>query len=486
MLITKEYKIIFLMALLCYANIASTTNTMLSIILTGIEYLLVYYYLWKGKVLDSFILFLAFTSVSMEIDSFIYFDDSSPLRRFTFMTGTFSLKLIYFFTGCIIFARLKKIYAYTKFNSTDKISRWLKWLLISGIFSIFIGMLFDDNGIISSGIYPSTFFYTLLSFGGLCTLIFSSSIIAKNNDLWYKLSDSCLIILVGISIGTILSILGGYVGWYGYEEIMLAPLISGFIPCLLMFYSPMKNNSYYYVIIPLLTILLSFTHLPSVIGSKWYIVIAFSFLYWIYKRLRFTSSISFLSMCLFSLLLLPNIASFILPYLGSNEFNLFKLGQALRMFSFVEHTNFSNWFLSLDESAQFRIDEPINIFMEYVNKPIYSFFGKGIAGTTCHYTNILNWDTSSAFSNAQIVNKFYYDMHESFAVIFLRHGILGLIFFFTIILKLVSRLKVTPWSVVGFIWLVFYWSYGESFRLGAVALVLALYAPNSLLFNSHK
>ena len=138
----------------------------------------------------------------------------------------------------------------------------------------------------------------------------------------------------------------------------------------------------------------------------------------------------------------------------------------------------------------FRLDELMNIGIEYLNKPLYFIFGKGLGGTTLHYTNFenLDWLGEASFTKEQRVNGFFYQMHETMGILFLRHGFLGIIFMFIVVKMLFKRLSKTPWAIIGLLWFIFFWGWSVSFRLGALALILAIaYKPSeTLLYGYNK
>ena len=106
---------------------------------------------------------------------------------------------------------------------------------------------------------------------------------------------------------------------------------------------------------------------------------------------------------------------------------------------------------------------------------MYFLFGKGFAGTTLHHTNLLDWERGGGtFSREQITHGIYYQMHESINLIYLRHGLCGLTFFISMISSLIKHIKCSPWAAIGLIWFVFYWGFGNTLWIGAVAIVLAL------------
>ena len=482
---SKNIVTILFVAIMTIVNLYATKMLYIGALITIFEYFLVLRCIFQNKLVDAFVYFIMFTSVTFEMDNFLYFDGVSPILRITFLNGKFFIRFAYLFTIAFIYYRLKLSNKKEENHTVNIIFKWLKFLTISGIISIFIGMIINDNNIIESGAYPTAVIYVLISFFALLLTMYTAVILCKEKENWEKLSNSLVCILAGIAVASIISMLQGYCGYYGYEEIMLAPMVSGFIPCLIMFTRWNDKFTYIYAFLALAVVFLAFNH-PSVIGSKWYIVIAMAIVFCVSSFVKIQSSWSFVFFGFIGIMVLPIIVELLMPLMSTNSFNEWKFSQAMGMMDFSSATSFQSWFFNLDTSAKFRVDEPINIAIEYYNKPLFSLFGKGFAGTTLHYTPFCDWDDASAFSDIQVKNGFFYEMHESLAVIMLRHGLVGIVFFITMLVTMIKRIYKTPWSVVGFIWILFYWSYGNSFRLGAVALILAICIPNDLTLKKNE
>ena len=74
-------------------------------------------------------------------------------------------------------------------------------------------------------------------------------------------------------------------------------------------------------------------------------------------------------------------------------------------------------------------------------------------------------------------------MHESINVIFLRHGILGIVFIVSTFTSAVKKITKSPWAIGGIIWFVFYWGIYISWWMGAAMLVMALSFSNDYNFD---
>ena len=459
-------------------NLYSTVSAELSSVLAVAEYALIYGMLLKGRRFPAYAYFLIFSSVSFEIDAYVYGLDI-PFVRYSFYNFPGMTDWMYHIT---LFAFFVDVIWNTRRDYESKIGtkffHWNRWLLITGTASILVGMLLNDNGILTSGIYPKMAFSTIMRYFFLIIYFYLGYCYAMQEQTRSAMIELIKIILASVAVVSMIGVLLGFQGHYSdydYDKIMLAPMIYAYVPCLMLFFNPRKKESYVYLAIALLAIVVSFYH-PSAVGSKWYLIIAGCIYYAIYNTMSIKSNwlLVFLLILLFTVT--PIVTSMFGTLMDDDDFNSWKFYQAMGVFDIFGYDSLIAWFYSLDDSAQFRIDEIINITMEYIKKPYYALFGKGLAGTTQHYTNFINldWNADASFSGLQSRFGFFYQMHETSGIIYLRHGVLGLGFIWFILKELFTKMRSNPCAMFGFMWFLFYWGWAMSFRLGAVALILAM------------
>lgn len=458
-------------------NLLGTKSFSLGLLFTIFEYLVVLTYIVIGQNYKALIAFLAFTSLSLEIDAYIYLNGEGLFARYHFLNPPYIGELLYDSLTCLLYVLVYRQYKQDINNSGTTFIKWLWVLGLTGAVSIFVGIALNNHQLINTGWYPKLAFSLLFKYIAFVFFCISFYYIAISNER-NRLESDVLSILVGVTVVGVLSVVFGYHGYYGQNEnIMLAPLAICFCPTLLIFSNGRHWSNYFIISLVIVLFFLSLGH-SIVIGSKWYIILAFTIIYLICKKLSITSIWTVLFVSFVILLLLPVLADTLKSLLNLSEFNGFKLDQSIRFLNIFSNDSIYDWFINLDESARFRIDEPINIMQDYVNSPGYGLMGKGFGGVIPHYTSFCIWDTPSAFTEDQRKFGLYYSMHETFSVLFLRHGVLGIVFFITVLVSLFKRWN-SQWFVFGLIWFLFYWSFGISFRIGAVALILAVTAISS-------
>lgn len=464
-------------------NATTVHSSILSAMVTIVEYIIVLALMLKKNYIKSFFYFLLFTCIVIEQDGFILGDVSqTEMLRYHFFRAPIFSTYLFFLLPIIFYCAIRKK---GKEHSLEKdvlaFRKWLCFLAATGLFAIFVGMLQDDNGILSSGNYPKKAITDFLPFLGLFLVFLTSIELTKEKGGWHQMAGYSQAILIVVVISVIIStFVFGVQGWYSVYPIMLTPISIALTPFLILFVTRKSGGDFKVasLVVSILVIISSFIY-PTCIGSKWYIVIFMALFGCILLTVRVKSIgiVIFISIALVTIVITNS--ELILGLFG-NDYVTYKLSQTLKLFNlFDSSSSLSDSYAMLDNSTLYRFDEPANIFIEYKNKPLYALFGKGFGGTTLHYTNLLSWETDSgSFSDAEIKMHAFSNMHETLSVVFLRHGLLGLVFMVYVIVMLVRRLMITPWAMIALVWFMFYWSYGMSSIVGAVALILALSVPH--------
>ena len=462
-------------------NILGTVSSELGPLLYVIEYAIIIYFAIKEPS-KGFLFLILFSSVTLEFDQFVYFDKVAPFKRYTIFTSA----TIFFLVSTFVFYMV-----YTKYHKNNILdgkvkwfNRWIYLLGITGAISFLIGFVLNDNNIMSSHVFWDAFVTDLRLFILLAFAFTSTIILMRNPATKDGFQQSCYYILLGITGATITSILLGFKGYYAHEETMLAPIVVCFAPCIIAFIKEEKVLKYIDWIFVIAIIILSLS-CPNTMGSKWFLIIFASLLYLVWKELHIKSTALLIVLAFAGLYIVPILGETISVLVSGSDLASFKLSQALRMLDFFSSGSFESWFMSLDRSAQFRVDEPWNILLEYEEKPLYALFGKGFGGTIIQHTSFLDWAGPGAFSDDQVRLGVYYNMHETLSMVFLRHGIVGLVFFVSVIYYLIKHMR-SPWALFALLWFVFFWTYGISFRLGAIALAIAFSEVNSLKYGKNN
>lgn len=458
-------------------NIVTAQTPVLACLIAIFQHSLVWEKLFKKNIFDAFKLYIIFTTISLEISAFVVGIGNGSIYCYfnvPILHGILALSEIsMIFLSLVTYAKRIKTKSNGKF-----IYRWMSFFMISGILASIISLVINDNNILAFGYYPKVSILEWLNFASRFCLFQATVIFIYVFNRYNELSRVCQELLVCLVFSSVFFAIIGFKGYYGDENIMLSSLAMGFTPCLLLMYDKKYSNTNINkitILAGLVAIVSSFRY-PSVIGSKWYLVILFSVVCLIYKYSGIKSSKYLLVFFILFLLLVPLISSFVFEILGSDSYIAFKLNQSFQVLDVAGAESYDDYLAGMGGSPLFRFDEIHNIFIEYTKKPYFAIIGKGFGGTTLHYTDLLPWETyHGAFSVDQVKMNAYYAMHESVATVFLRHGFLGVFFICVLLIRLLKSLIISKWAVLATLFLFFYWSYGGSFSIGVISVILTVY-----------
>lgn len=472
------FVIVFVLGLM---NMFGTESPAISLLVALFEYGIVIFYLMLGNYSKSFFYYLAFSATILEFDLFIYGEDASGHVRYSFDTLPLFNNYLRWLLAYIYVALAFNEYVSKKYvlsRSMMYLKKRLKILFVSGVISITIALIFNDNGVFSnSNVYPEVAILNILQFMVRASIILTTVFLLCRDGWREQCSYHLQLILISVALITVVAAMMGFVGQYnGRETILLAPLAVALTPMLIMFI--IKRNE---ALLPVVTVLsgvaaitASIIYGGTAIGSKWYIILFLAVMGLIIMLAKIKSIWALTVGAVIFLMIVPFIILPVVSLFDANSYAAIKLDQALSTINVFGAANMVQFFADMNASPLQRFDELHNILIEYAHKPWFALFGKGIGGTTRHYTTLLSWNGLEDFSIDQIRMGAFYRMHESLAVFFLQHGIIGLIFFFKIIGMLLKRLYKTPWTMMALVWFFFYWEYGISLIIGSAILVLAL------------
>ncbi len=457
-----------------------------SAVVAIVEYSIIIGLLIRKSFIEAFRYLLLFLGIVLEVGVFVHGDGKGP-DMYNFIDLPLLHGYLLAFLIFYIYVRLKQQPHKIENVECRIIRKWLYVLYGLGAFSIFMSMLIDDNNIMETGNYPKLALVEIFYFFTRFFVFLSAIEMVQIPDAKYKLEVTCWSIL---AITVVMCILNTFVfritGWYDTYEIMLSPLVIAFTPCLLMFcYKDSLQNRTLSFVLSIIIIASTFIY-PTCIGSKWYIVIMLSIMGWLIL-LSGIKKFGWGVIAIFLVLIVIIANADLLLSVVGNDYVSWKLRQTLNLISFKGVGESGSFYDGLDHSTLYRFDELHNTFIEFSNKPFFALIGKGFAGTIKHTTNILSWETDpGAFSDIQVKMNLFYEMHESFAVIFLRHGLVGVFFIIYVVKNLFKRITNTPWAMIALLWFVFYWSYGMSMIIGSVAMIIALSTPIDSQFYKNK
>lgn len=477
------YKTI-LITILLLLSLYSTRYILIGICVGLLEIAILYILFLKKDLKNYIILYIVFLVTSFEVPLFVSGDSNTIIYSFIRLPVIKTYHLIVLLYMPTILLLIK---GFNKLKTKDHkiLKRFVLCILTVYFFSVismFLSLILNDNGILNTSIFweflRGDIFRHSIALGiivNLTLLLLIDSSFSKYLEKWL------LSILVSLCLLAPISILLGFNGNYGNRDAILLPLGSFFGIMLLTFPFYQKYKRKKILILLGFIILLSMLYLPSPLGGKWWLLLFLVFLIIgmsFYRSSKYRKK--FIINVLVTIILVPLLVIMVLMApmkdntFGEESLHQLKFEQAIQTISVWEE----GWFLTLPQSPKFRIDEFINVWLEYKEKPQYFLFGKGLGGSTQHHTNFLNWDNKDAFTEEQIQANIYFDLHETVNVFFLKFGLFGLIILFSTLYVCFRNIFNNPWLLIGAVWLLFYYGIYYSMLLGASSLILGLYQLN--------
>ncbi len=494
-----DFKLIAYFSVVMFLYIIGVQYSFIGQVVGCIAFFVCALYLVLGKPEKAFLHFILNLTFSIESAFFATGQTSGVVYSFIilpFITiyGTFALNILIFLFLHIDKKRGKLLFISggNSKSGTKHIELICNYLLISGFIMLFITMLVNDNRIMNQhwygGSVKSELFRMLML---VLTALNTIAVIKKKRGFEYELSKWMVAMLAALSVvGFVAEIVGLHGYRMGLTNVSALPLFAFFGIGLISFFK--FSRTYFEKILTIVFVALLFTLMlikSTPLGGKWFIAVLLTMVFVIYSYTDSLKGLVVTIAVVVALFMLIN-TNIIETVFQENEYMLTKYSEFKTIFQFAGNLSQS------DASIAFRLDEIKNVWIEICKNPIYLLFGKGIVGTTLHHTNLYSWSAVGTFSEVQSGAGIYFQMHESMTVILLKYGMVGIIGFGYMLISVFRSTKVSPWGIIGFMWLLFYFGVYNSMLFGAVCLVLALndlsgdenssISPNEVLLSEKK
>ena len=465
-------------------NMIGIKYTSIIIVSATIEYIICFVFLSIGAVQKAFLCYIVFLSNSLEVQYFVTGKQtiSDAFYSFPYMpiVGVSLLLLLNIFMFFSIYS--KSGYKLIK-NSGNKaiifMHKSLLYMLLFGVLWNILLYLLNDNNVFGQAWYLILAMKKIVRFIIIFLTAESSIMLLLQNSCFYNVLNSVMkSSLFALPIAGFCGAIFGFTGHRGVlKGLSLLPIYSSMGIYLMLFY--MYENRISKIIESFIFAILLTAYLlifPTQLGGKFFLSLFITFFMMFYGRAnkhKFVIVLLFVLICI----LLWNF-DIITSILKNSYYLSSKLDQAIGMFSIIENKNTA---IEIEQNSNvlFRLDEFVNVIVEYSKKPYLFLFGKGIAGTTLHHTSTFSWSASTSFTSNQIAAGIYVELHESINAIFLKYGAIGMFGLGYLILLLLRKIKTSPWAIFGLTWLIFYFEIYYSMLFGLIAMTVALYQSNS-------
>lgn len=445
-----------------------------------IETVLVGLLILKRGVEKAFVVLLVCLSCSLEMSSFVYLNGEGHTLYSIYCVPLMSIFAFYGLTYALFLVSYQKYskQMHLSLRENRSAKRFFLFLILTfftGLITGLITILVNDNGIASYDWSSTALFTNSLRILSMMSFFGTAVCLVTGNEGFLRKVESVIVeILFGYGIVFLITIILGWHGYYGaISNIMLMPLAASLCPMLLIIpaFFDVKRPVAYYLAFAAFTLGSMFYN--SQMGSKFYFIPLASVFVFVLITMKKRKAKTFFLILLIFLFLLMNSGT-IQSLLNGTKYGSWKYNQFINFFNLSEDGLYG-WYNTIDDSPRFRIDEFVNIFIEYTKKPWYLVFGKGNAGTILHSWGTTDWYRSGGtFAAYQIESGIFMSMHESINVLFIRHGLVGIVFLITTLVNAIKKYRKSPWCIGAVVWFLFYWGIYISWWIGALMLVLVL------------
>lgn len=429
-----------------------------------------------GREVDYFCCYLIFLCLSFEFAQFVREREIFNFRNLKILGVNMSIWAQLPLYIKFLFSKNLKINRPLKIGVGIFISLQLLSLVVGG-FSVFV---FNDNNTFAlESVYKLFFsefaFYGCFTFGLIlgCFLSFGAK------DGVQQLKNCLYLIIFGVCIQTIFSRIFSLYSWYGEFPMLLVSNVSFIFPLFLLL--PLYDWKNFPKPLALLVLVTNILLVCYNANGKFYLYLFIVLFIYVIKLIKMAIGnkryipLIFLMACFCAVAVIAFV-------IFRDKYGLlsYKFDQALQLINIFD----KDWFADMSDSPKTRIVEFICIGKELLKKPQYLLFGKGFLGTIKDYLGFFEGKIdNSLFSAAEFKIDAYYNMHESFNVIFLQNGVVGLaLLVFVSIAGLFKRGR-NVFVLIGTIWLLS--NYGYSNCITAVGVCFLVIGWNDY-FNKKQ
>ena len=453
-----DWRLVSLVILLNFIHIAAVQMLPFGNIVFLLENIALIYAVLRKRLDEFLYLITIIFATSFDVPAFV--DDTADFLPFC---GSLPVVKGYLFLLlCIalfpvVFSRNK--WRQIKSSRFALLAKFAVNLSLIGVVMGIITMVIENTGlsfrihmwgkhIVSLGIFSLLFYYYIYEYN--FNAIFRSNI----GPILFSL-------LTGIIISALISILVGFRGSYGRDEIILAPLSLFYSTCIICFWFKKEYRSKYkflLLFLSLTSIFLQFSYANALGGKSWlaFFTVVIYGVCFLYTK----SKVTFIATCVF---IFVSLVPAFMGYVDSKKDENTKLAQAVLLLSVAE-VGYDN----IPFSPKARIEEFLNTCEEYAKYPYFALFGKGYGGGHRDHRQAYFEQLDGTFSEDQYRHGYFVFTHETVNVVFLVSGFYGLFLLVSILSKGMRYILYSPWMIVGCVWLFLYWGY--SFSLMSIGL----------------
>lgn len=456
-----------------------------SLILSLLEVGIVLYCLIFKRLSTFFIAFLLMSGTSIENPIYAFGDRNQKFCSFIMLPGIAS----YHIYCILLFADLRAVkHIHKIFRKNTEITRFTKsflLLFLLQLLSMGVTYLYNDNGVLEiDGLFNYTVRDVLFMIVTVSIVMIMNVCFIIEKDFDRKLLSFLVNFLFGVVItaGILVYNHNYYVKQMGATKQLTCTLALLITPTMVLLFWT-KKRSVWYLVYGVISILIQREYTLGIAGTWWLMICV--------------TAILFIMCSLPVKWNAKEVVKFILVIVGimcilrfmskeermPNDINNYQVQYKLDAFKRIINwdSDIKKWYLGLGDSIQARLEEVINVLIEFYHKPWFFLTGKGFGGTVLKHWGASDWNGKDTYSQVQISSEVYSVLHTGIAEIFLNAGAIGLFFYIHIIIisikKAISKER-NMWCIMG-VWGILFFHQVISLNITLVMLCYGLYVSNS-------
>lgn len=483
--ISEEHYVILLYVVLSVITALFFRNKYISIVIGTFEVLLVIASILQKRGDNAFLRLVFFISTVIESAYFSTGTTDIKLYSFENLPGIRTYHILLICAFLLISTTLVN-------RRTDKTNKWIRRIVyfwgLECIVSIITCLIANDNGIRNTwGLIRLVIVDGYNSFFTVAVIAVSLNYLYSNKKFDEKIETLIICVLKGAVISAVILVfLQNIRVTEAGDKYLICPLILFWSPMLLLFYK--KERKISYIIYGVISIILQMRYTVGIPGAWWITtaIIVVAFLAEGVKEIVFMRHTTAWNICILFLIVFVGMGvSIVLStdnYSTQENYIIYKMRTAISILDFSKDPMV--WLNGLGSSVGIRVEQIVNVIIEFMKNPMYILFGKGFGGTITHSWGIYNWNTTSAFSEVQIASKVYSNLHTGMAELMINFGLAGACIVLYLIKKMISAIlgkRYNPWIIVGAVFLLFFYSYYWCMILCVVMMSYGIYIDDKTI-----
>lgn len=410
-----------------------------------------------------YMLFIVFAGTALSNATFVYNDYNAPLYTFVqlpFVQST-HVPVLLFLPLLFLFGRgeipfLSKLSEHKALRTT---LRFMCLMFLTGALFGFVVRWCNDNSLRDTyDLWYYIYEGNLLIYLNLLFLsVGLTYCFVTSKKLVGEFENYLLVFLFGIAAATVFSVLFGWSADYMDNTTLLLSQSAIYGVFLLVYPLYGKKPKSVKILSLVLGAASVFAMLfkSSELGGKWWIYVFFTLLVLLFKMFFSKKRVLKIAAVAVALGAVGGVVLFMnVDFdLGLSETKMHQFFDLLNVFD-------RHWYSSLPESPKVRIDEFVNVLIEYVKKPYFALFGKGFGATVTKHWGETDWsiDSVNVFSQLELKNQVFGIMHETVNRLILAFGVVGIAFIVREIWFAIRRFRDSFPCLIGFVWFIFFYN----------------------------